>query len=265
METKTLVTLVLGAQWGDEGKGKIVDFLGEGADVVARYQGGANAGHTIIRNGEKFILHLLPAGILRPGTVCIIGTGVVVDPVALMDEIKQVESAGISLKDRLFVSHQAHLIMPYHKLLDQISEQRTDRKKIGTTGRGIGPAYVDKFSRVGIRIVDLLDRECLREKIRANVEDKNRIFSKIYETKELNVDDIVEEYIEFDRKSIPTSRMFPSCWMRQFAAARKSSSLKERRVLCSTSTWELIPLSRRPIPPPAEPAPGIRHWPQKNR
>lgn len=198
-----MVTLVLGAQWGDEGKGKIVDFLGEGADVVARYQGGANAGHTIIRNGEKFVLHLLPAGILRPGTICVIGAGVVVDPVALMDEIRQVEAAGIELKDRLFVSHQAHLIMPYHKLLDQMSEARSDRKKIGTTGRGIGPAYVDKFSRVGIRIVDLLDREFLREKIRANVADKNRILSKIYEAEELNVDAIVDEYIEFDKQIDP--------------------------------------------------------------
>ncbi|MBU1919656.1 adenylosuccinate synthase, partial [bacterium] len=198
-----MVTLVLGAQWGDEGKGKIVDFLGEGADVVARFQGGANAGHTIIRNGEKFVLHLLPAGILRPNTVCVIGAGVVVDPVALMDEIRQVEAAGISLKDRLFVSHQAHLIMPYHKLLDQISEARSDRRKIGTTGRGIGPAYVDKFSRVGIRIVDLLDREFLREKIRANVEDKNRVLSRIYEAEELNVDAIVEEYIAFDKQIDP--------------------------------------------------------------
>jgi adenylosuccinate synthase len=198
-----VVTVVLGAQWGDEGKGKIVDFLGADADIVARYQGGANAGHTIIRDGEKFVLHLLPAGVLRPHTVSVIGAGVVVDPVALMDEIKQVEAAGITLKDRLFVSHQAHLIMPYHKLLDQISEKRTDRKKIGTTGRGIGPAYVDKFSRVGIRIVDLLDREFLRGKIRANVEDKNRLLSRIYDTAELNVDAIVDEYIEFDKKIDP--------------------------------------------------------------
>jgi adenylosuccinate synthase len=198
-----VVTVVLGAQWGDEGKGKIVDFLGADADVVARYQGGANAGHTIVHDGRKFVLHLLPAGILHPNTTCVIGAGVVVDPVALMDEIHQVEAAGILLTGRLFISHQAHLIMPYHKLLDSISESQTTRRKIGTTGRGIGPAYVDKFSRVGIRIVDLLDREFLREKIRANVEEKNRILSRLYNAEELNVDSIVNEYIEFDKKIDP--------------------------------------------------------------
>jgi adenylosuccinate synthase len=198
-----VVTVVLGAQWGDEGKGKIVDFLGADADVVARYQGGANAGHTIVHDGKKFVLHLLPAGILHPNTICVIGAGVVVDPVALMEEIHHVEAAGITLTGRLFISHQAHLIMPYHKLLDSIAENQTTRHKIGTTGRGIGPAYVDKFSRVGIRIVDLLDREFLREKIRANVEEKNRVLSRLYDAEELNVDSIVNEYIDFDKKIDP--------------------------------------------------------------
>jgi adenylosuccinate synthase len=198
-----MVTIVLGSQWGDEGKGKIVDYLAADADVVARYQGGANAGHTVVHDGRKFILHLLPAGVLWPKTVCVIGAGVVVDPVALLNEVQQVEAAGISLQGRLFVSHQAHLIMPYHKLLDQVYESQADRPRIGTTGRGIGPAYVDKVARTGIRIVDLLDREFLREKIRANVEDKNRILARIYQAQELDVDAIVEEYLAFDQKIDP--------------------------------------------------------------
>ncbi|MBU1985300.1 adenylosuccinate synthase, partial [bacterium] len=198
-----MVTVVLGAQWGDEGKGKVVDFLSRDADVVARYQGGANAGHTIIHDGQKLVLHLLPAAVLWPQTVCVIGAGVVVDPVALLDEVRQIESLGINLTGRLFVSHQAHLIMPYHKLLDQINDSQSDRPRIGTTGRGIGPAYVDKVARVGIRIVDLLDRDFLREKIRANVEDKNRLLSKVYDAQQLDVDAIVEEYVAFDQRIDP--------------------------------------------------------------
>ncbi|MFZ5432386.1 MAG: adenylosuccinate synthase [Calditrichota bacterium] len=198
-----MVTIVLGAQWGDEGKGKIVDFLSRDADVVARYQGGANAGHTIVHEGRKFVLHLLPAAVLWPKTVCVIGAGVVVDPVALLDEVRQIEAAGIDLQGRLFVSHQAHLIMPYHKLLDQVYESQGDRPRIGTTGRGIGPAYVDKVARVGIRIVDLLDRDFLREKIRANVEDKNRLLSRVYDAQQLNVDTIVDEYLAFDQQIDP--------------------------------------------------------------
>jgi adenylosuccinate synthase len=198
-----MVTIVLGAQWGDEGKGKIVDYLSADADVVARYQGGANAGHTVVHDGRKFVLHLLPAGVLWPQTVNVIGAGVVVDPVALMTEIAQVEAAGISLEKRLFVSHQAHLIMPYHKLLDHLYESQTDRPRIGTTGRGIGPAYVDKVARVGIRIVDLLDRDFVREKIRAAVEDKNRLISRVYDGQQLDVEAIVEEYMTFDQKIDP--------------------------------------------------------------
>lgn len=198
-----MVTAIVGAQWGDEGKGKIVDYLSADADIVARYQGGANAGHTVVHDGKKFVFHLLPAGVLRPRTTCAIGAGVVVDPQALLAEINQIESAGVSLTGRLFVSHQAHLIMPYHKLLDQLFESSPDRPRIGTTGRGIGPAYVDKAARIGIRIVDLLDRDTLREKIRSNVEEKNRVIAKIFGKAELNVEQIVEEYVEFDHKIDP--------------------------------------------------------------
>lgn len=189
--------IIVGAQWGDEGKGKIVDLLSEKADIVARYQGGANAGHTIVFNGQKFVLHLIPSGILHPHCQCVIGNGVVIDPAALMDEISMLEKLGISIHGRLFISHKAHLIMPYHKLLDSAREQ-SSTQSIGTTGRGIGPSYIDKFSRVGIRIVDLLDRTSLEEKLRANIEEKNTLLTKIYDKAELNIEEIVQEYLAFD-------------------------------------------------------------------
>src|SRR5580700_11601771 len=144
------VTVVLGSQWGDEGKGKIVDLLAENCEYVARYQGGANAGHTIkLPDGREFVLHLIPSGIFHEDVICVIGNGVVIDPVALLDEIKMVEQQGISVRGRLFISHNAHLIMPYHKMLDVAAEQRMskDGSAVGTTGRGIGPAYEDKFAR----------------------------------------------------------------------------------------------------------------------
>ncbi|GAB1431286.1 adenylosuccinate synthase [Ignavibacteria bacterium] len=191
--------IIVGAQWGDEGKGKIVDILSAQADIVARYQGGANAGHTIVIGDKKYILHLIPSGILHSGVQCVIGNGVVLDPVALMEEIATLEAAGISVTGRLFISHQAHLIMPYHKLLDTAREQQSEMQ-IGTTGRGIGPAYIDKFSRIGIRIVDLLDRPSFEEKLRANLAEKNVILRKIYGREELSVDNIVNEYLDFDIK-----------------------------------------------------------------
>jgi adenylosuccinate synthase len=192
------VWVILGAQWGDEGKGKIVDLLSENADIVVRYQGGANAGHTVSFDGKTYILHLLPSGIFHQNVTCVIGNGVVIDPIALMDEIEMVKSAGVDIKGRLLISHNAHLIMPYHKLLDKIYDQGED--KIGTTGRGIGPAYVDKYARVGIKVVDLLDRETLCRKLRKNIEAKNEILEKIYGATKLDVEKIIDEYIEFDKK-----------------------------------------------------------------
>jgi adenylosuccinate synthase len=192
------VQIIVGAQWGDEGKGKIVDMLAEGVDIVARYQGGANAGHTVCIGDKEFILHLIPSGIFHPHITCIIGNGVVIDPLALMSEIGQLASAGIQIGGRLLISHNAHLIMPYHKLLDTIREQMPN--KIGTTGRGIGPAYIDKFMRVGIRIVDLLDRDVLARKLKANIEEKNQILTKVYGETKLDVDAIIAEYQEFDKK-----------------------------------------------------------------
>ncbi|WP_420453947.1 adenylosuccinate synthase [Rubrivirga sp.] len=197
------VSVVIGAQWGDEGKGKVVDLLAPQMDVVARYQGGANAGHTIKWGDETFVLHLIPSGIFHPGVSCVIGNGVVIDPKALMDEIGQIEALGYPVEGRLQISHNAHLIMPYHKALDQAKERWRDAEAIGTTGRGIGPAYVDKFARSGIRVVDLLDRDGLRKKLTAAIEEKNDILSAIYGSERLDVDAIVDEYVEFDQHIDP--------------------------------------------------------------
>jgi len=191
------VHVIVGSQWGDEGKGKIVDHLSENVDIVARYQGGANAGHTVVIGQQEYILHLIPSGIFNENVICVIGNGVVVDPAALLEEIEMLRSFGLDIKKRLLISHNAHLIMPYHKLLDRLREEQNSR--IGTTGRGIGPAYIDKFSRTGIRIVDLLDREVLCKKIKTNLEEKNKVLKQIYGEEELQVDDIIEQYQEFDK------------------------------------------------------------------
>lgn len=193
------ITVILGTQWGDEGKGKIVDLLSANYDIVARYQGGANAGHTVVINDKKFILHLIPSGILHPNTICVIGNGTVIDPDALINEINTLEHEGIEVKNRLFISHKAHLIMPYHKLIDTLSESSLSQKAIGTTGRGIGPAYIDKFTRVGIRIVDLLNKEDFAAKLRFNINEKNNILKTLYHSDELNIDEIIDKYLEFDK------------------------------------------------------------------
>jgi adenylosuccinate synthase len=190
-------TIIVGSQWGDEGKGKIVDLLAKDYDIVARYQGGANAGHTVKIENKEFVLHLIPSGIFHPNVTCVIGNGVVIDPIALINEINAIKKIGIDIKGRLLISHNAHLIMPYHKILDSISEKGDS--KIGTTGRGIGPAYYDKASRRGIKIVDLLDREVLTQKLRANIEEKNTLLRKVYDTEEMNIENIIQEYVEFDK------------------------------------------------------------------
>jgi len=172
-------TVIVGAQWGDEGKGKVVDLLAEKSDLVARYQGGNNAGHTIVAGSETYKLHLVPSGILYPGTLCVIGTGTVVDPRALVTELDALESRGIAL-DGLRLSGSAHLIMPYHVSLDGASEMRLGRFSIGTTRRGIGPCYQDKAARIGIRAQDLLDPKILVRKLEIALEMKNEIMERIY-------------------------------------------------------------------------------------
>ena len=167
--------VVLGAQFGDEGKGKIVDLMTPHFSLVARYQGGHNAGHTVYVNGKKFVLHLIPSGILHEGVLCVIGNGVVVDPQALFKEIEELAQLGIDVGDRLLISEKAHLILPYHRELDVLSEARRGERKIGTTSRGIGPAYEDKIGRRGIRVCDLVDTKALADEVRENVSASNRI------------------------------------------------------------------------------------------
>src|SRR4026209_2251112 len=167
--------VVLGAQFGDEGKGKIVDLMKPRFSWVARYQGGHNAGHTVYVSGKKFVLHLIPSGILHDGVLCVIGNGVVVDPQALFKEIEELAGLGIAVDDRLLISDKAHLILSYHRELDVLSEARRGERKIGTTSRGIGPAYEDKIGRRGIRVCDLVDTEALAAEVRANVDARNQI------------------------------------------------------------------------------------------
>ena len=193
------VSVVIGTQWGDEGKGKIVDLLSEQVDVVARYQGGANAGHTICWGDQTFVLHLVPSGIFHDNVTCVIGNGVVIDPVAIVKEIKAIQENGYDIEGRLLISHNAHLIMPYHKKIEEARELSRKGKAIGTTLRGIGPAYVDKFSRTGIRVVDLLDRDVLRRKLKRSLEEKNAMLKGVYGAPELDVESMIEEYVEFDK------------------------------------------------------------------
>ncbi len=187
-------TVVIGAQWGDEGKGKVVDLLAERSDVVARYQGGNNAGHTIVAGDEVYKLHLVPSGILYPGTLCIIGNGTVVDPSHLCREIDGLEERGVSL-DTLRVSGNAHLIMPYHVMLDGAAEMRLGKFSIGTTRRGIGPCYEDKAARVGIRVQDLLDPKILIRKLTIALEAKNEILEKLYDLPRLEPEEVATELL----------------------------------------------------------------------
>ena len=195
--------IVVGAQWGDEGKGKIVDLLTEDVQVVARYQGGHNAGHTVVINNEKFILHLVPSGILHKDKICIIGNGVVIDPAALIDEIEALRNRGIYVGKNLYISKNAHLIMPYHIAIDAGSEQSMGTKKIGTTGRGIGPSYVDKMARIGIRVVDLLDSMTFREKVKANLVNINYLLENLYRADKFNADVIYADYMNYAEKLAP--------------------------------------------------------------
>jgi adenylosuccinate synthase len=193
---------VLGAQWGDEGKGKIVDLLTPRFDIVARYQGGHNAGHTVYVNGTKFVLRLIPSGILHPDVVCVIGNGVVVDPLALFSELDELTRNGINVKNRLFVSDKAHLILPYHRDLDLLSEARRGERKIGTTSRGIGPAYEDKIGRRGIRAGDLADPNALEQNVRANVEARNRLVQDSH----MDWQPVLQQLLESGARLLPIVR-----------------------------------------------------------
>ena len=191
--------IVVGAQWGDEGKGKLVDFLTHKADLVARFQGGHNAGHTVVIKNEKYVLHLIPSGILHKNTVCVIGNGVVVEPAALIDEIVGLKERGIKVGGNLRLSKNAHLIMPYHIALDNAGERMLGKKCIGTTGRGIGPTYVDKMARTGIRVGDLLSPEIFREKLASNLKHVNFLLKNLYKSGGFSVGKIFDEYMGYAR------------------------------------------------------------------
>ncbi|MCK4852325.1 MAG: adenylosuccinate synthase [Candidatus Omnitrophica bacterium] len=189
-------TVLVGAQWGDEGKGKVIDILTEDVQYVVRYQGGNNAGHTIVIGGDKYVFHLIPSGILHEGKICVIGHGVVVDPKALIDEIGLLKSRGVGFDGRLKVSDKAHVIFPYHRKLDELREVRK-KGRIGTTKKGIGPCYADKVSRVGIRIADLFDREYLRSRLESNIEEKNAILKNLYMSRGFSAEAIFHEYMKY--------------------------------------------------------------------
>lgn len=191
--------VVFGSQWGDEGKGRFVDYLAGQADMVIRYQGGNNAGHTVYANGQEFKLRTIPSGIISEGKPCVIGNGVVIDPASLLKEIEYVEAKGVSAAN-LHISDRAHVIMPYHKVLDALSEARLGDAKIGTTGNGIGPCYADKTSRCGFRMCDLLEEDRFSKKLNVVLEGKNELITKIYGGKPLSYDEILNDYLEYGRK-----------------------------------------------------------------
>ncbi|MBN1919051.1 MAG: adenylosuccinate synthase [Verrucomicrobia bacterium] len=195
--------VLVGAQWGDEGKGKIIDLLTEDADFVVRSQGGANAGHTVAVGDEEFVLHLVPSGVLHPGTTCIIGNGVVLDPKVLLDEIDMLRGKGVRIDGNLFVSETAHVVMPYHKVLDGLREKLKGKGAVGTTLRGISPAYMDKVGYTGIRVMDLIDEAVFREKLEANLVEKNLMLTKLYDHEPLDADAIAREYGEYAKRIAP--------------------------------------------------------------
>ena len=193
------VLVLVGAQWGDEGKGKATDLLGDQVDYVVRYQGGNNAGHTVVIGDDKYALHLLPTGILSKNVIPVIGNGVVIDPAVLLEEIQGLNDRGITT-DKLKISSNAHLITPYHRTIDKVTERFLGKSKIGTTGRGIGPAYADKNNRIGIRVQDLFNESILRKKIEAALHDKNQVLTKIFNRKAISTEEVITEYLQFGEK-----------------------------------------------------------------
>jgi len=196
-------TCVIGLQWGDEGKGKIIDILAKDYDIIVRYQGGGNAGHTLIIDNEKFIFHLIPSGILHPDKKCVIGNGIVFDPRLFLDEVAGLSKRNINVNGNLFVSDRAHVVFPYHKKLDLLIEKQKGNSMIGTTGRGIGPCYTDKIARDGIRVAELLHKEHFKEKLKKTVEEKNRLFVDLYKDEPVSWEEIYEEYCVYAEKISP--------------------------------------------------------------
>ena len=191
------VLVVVGTQWGDEGKGKIVDLLARDADMVVRYQGGSNAGHTVVKGRDTYVFHLVPSGILYRGTTCVIGNGVVIDPAALIAEMDDLTAKGVRVEKSLRISQAAHVIMPYHKAIEKATETQKGGRLIGTTGRGIGPAYVDKMARIGIRMGDLLDPAVFRRKLEDNMAETNALLEAVYHATGFEADKIFQEYFSY--------------------------------------------------------------------
>ncbi|MQA93382.1 MAG: adenylosuccinate synthase [Streptosporangiales bacterium] len=194
--------VIVGAQWGDEGKGKVTDLVGDRVEYVVRYQGGNNAGHTVVIGDQSYALHLLPSGVLSPDVVPVIGGGVVLDPAVLFEEIEGLQERGVSC-DRLLISANAHLIMPHHRALDKVSERYLGKARIGTTGRGIGPTYGDKIARMGIRVQDLFDPGILRKKLELALREKNQLLTKVYNRRGIAIDAVVEEYVTYGERLRP--------------------------------------------------------------
>lgn len=235
-----MVTTVVGCQWGDEGKGKMTDLLGQQADVIVRYQGGNNAGHTIIFNNQTYGLHLIPSGIFSSDKLNIIGNGVVVDPKALLDEMKMLTDAGISLH-HLYISNRCHILLPYHVYLDQLEEEhRLDKDKIGTTGRGIGPCYVDKYKRVGIRMVDLLDKERFYRLLKRNVAEKNREITQLYGGKPFDVDALFETYYAYGQQLAP--------YVTDVSLLLEEAQQQEKRILCEGAQGVMLDIDQGTYP-----------------
>lgn len=233
--------ILIGAQWGDEGKGKMIDLLAERCDIVARFQGGNNAGHTVWAKSRKFVLHLIPSGILHPKKICVIGNGVVIDPEALFEEIEMLKQNGIPVQGRLFISNQAHLIFPYHRLLDQLKEERGHRTtKIGTTKKGIGPCYGDKAARLGIRLADLADPVYFRERLGSVLEEKNQTLRRLYGHSPLSFKKIYREYLDYGRRLKP--------FVRDTAFYLYEAAQKKKRILFEGAQGTLLDVDHGTYP-----------------
>ena len=214
--------IVVGTQWGDEGKAKVIDYLTRQSDIIIRYHGGANAGHTVIVDNEKFVFHLVPSGIMYPNKECVVGNGVVLDIEQFLSETEELKRKGVSVDGRLFVSDLAHLVMPYHKILDAANESRLGAKKIGTTGRGIGPAYADKASRIGLRVGDLRDWDWFAQRMKVNFELKREIVEMYHQPFPLSFDDMAQHFKSLRERILP---FITDTGQRLFSAARQGKRL----------------------------------------